>query len=465
MNLQRIIIQNFRSIENISFDFEKVIDDSYTYGLIGVNEAGKSSILKAIALKDSKQPITNKDFKDKSKNIEIEFIYSVEPEISDWYVENLSVTEDPVGNVKKWSRLRYKLTYSLSHPSAPVIEINLVSDNGKLKRSISADMLEDEEVQKCIFWTADEKYLISKPISLSAFSANPQGISIPLENCFLLSGYEDIKATISGIANDSTEQQYLQESLSQKVTEHIRAVWPNHPITISFHINGDVINFHIQDDGKGKAKTADQRSDGFKQFISFLLTISAENKNGVLSDTILLLDEPETHLHPQAQEYLLDELKKITRNNRNNLVIFATHSNYMIDKTHLNRNYKVYKNHDVTKLERLNGSISTYASVTFEVFDIPSTDYHNELYAKLHEAYQEESPDEKDRAFIKDFDTKFLHDKHHEKKSYPIKKEANAATLPTFVRNAIHHPDGGEKFTDKQLRDSITILRKIYLDL
>jgi predicted ATP-dependent endonuclease of OLD family len=38
---------------------------------------------------------------------------------------------------------------------------------------------------------------------------------------------------------------------------------------------------------------------------------------------VILLDEPETHLHPSGQKYLRNELLKISENN---LVIYATHS-------------------------------------------------------------------------------------------------------------------------------------------
>lgn len=51
---------------------------SYTFGLIGVNEAGKSSILKAISLKDNSTLLTPKDFNNKNKNIEILFKYKLE---------------------------------------------------------------------------------------------------------------------------------------------------------------------------------------------------------------------------------------------------------------------------------------------------------------------------------------------------------------------------------------------------
>src|SRR5690606_22502428 len=119
---------------------------------------------------------------------------------------------------------------------------------------------------------------------------------------------------------------------------------PNHPIKITFKIMDGHINFHVKDiDSKGKAQTSDMRSDGFKQFVSFLLTIAAENKNEELKNTILLLDEPETHLQPKAQEYLLTQLIGITNNNKNNIVFFATHSNYMIDKKDLGKYYRIEK--------------------------------------------------------------------------------------------------------------------------
>lgn len=462
MNLKKITIRNFRSIRELVFSVRSIEDESYTYGLIGVNEAGKSNILKAIALKDYQTALSIKDFNNKSEKIEIEYVYAVVPRISDWYVQHLP--DDPaqsIIHVKKWAELIHKVSYSPTSVNTPEIEVTLISDDGKTRRQIGEDLLDDSEIYKCIFWTAAEKYLISKPISLSAFAANPESVSIPLKNCFLLADYTDIKAAIANITNDSTEQQYLQETLGKKVTEHIRSIWPNHPITISFLINGDLINFHIQDEGQGKAKTADQRSDGFKQFISFLLTVSAENKSGDLSETILLLDEPETHLHPQAQEYLLDELKKITQSNRNNLVLFATHSNYMIDKPHLDRNYRVSKKRDITEINELSKTISTYASVTYEVFDIPSSDYHNELYSKLHGVFQDEAPNEKDREFIKDFDSKFLSTKHGLLKEHILKKEKNGCTLPTYIRNCIHHPDNGNTYTQTQLKKSLSILRGI----
>ena len=185
----------------------------------------------------------------------------------------------------------------------------------------------------------------------------------------------------------AAEARNLQDKLSDRVTAHIRKLWPDHPIRIKFQINGTQLTFLVEDDGvQYKVRTTSQRSDGFRQFVSFLLTISAENHSRKLSNTLLLLDEPETHLHPQAQEYLKNELMRISKGKDANIVLYATHSNYMIDKSQISRCFRVDKGKDgKTKIEQFEGTASTYSEVNYEVFDIASSDYHNELYGYIEE--------------------------------------------------------------------------------
>ena len=48
MKLASIILKNYKSIEELEIEI-KEIDGSFTYALLGINESGKSSILKAIS--------------------------------------------------------------------------------------------------------------------------------------------------------------------------------------------------------------------------------------------------------------------------------------------------------------------------------------------------------------------------------------------------------------------------------
>ena len=311
------------------------------------------------------------------------------------------------------------------------------------------------KAQKTIYWTADEKYLISKPINLQQFATNADGVSIPLKNCFKLAGIDYTKYI--PLISDSTEREWLKDQLGEKVTNHINQVWKKHPIKITFDISDGNLNFHVKDlQSAGRAKTADQRSDGFRQFISFLLTVSAENKNNALENSILLLDEPETHLHPKAQEDILRELIKITQKEKNNIAFFATHSNYMIDKDHLERNAKVEKPQDTTKLRFFEQKESTFSSVNYDVFGIVSSDYHNELYGKVQVLSEGENSKQIDE-IIQTTVTKvpIKNYEHSEGKSFKC-------TLPTYIRHQIHHPENDEnkRFSPVELEKSIKILKE-----
>ena len=381
MILKSIRIKNFRSIDDLTIRINELADKSFTYGLIGVNEAGKSSILRALALKDNIAVInpTIKDFRDLDEPIQVYYNYYLNAnEIKECkHLLKEHINDDKILNGLKL--LAVEMGVSLIKNDPQKLNFNLLFSETSHNEQIVIDTIEKQllptirkKAFNSIFWKAEDKFLITKPIDISTFSTNPN-TSVPLANCFKLAGIKDIPKQIA-LLSDSTERELLQDTLGEKVTEHINKVWTGHPIKITFNISDNVINFHVKDlKATGKAKTANQRSDGFRQFISFLLTVSVQYLNDELSDTILLLDEPETHLHPKAQEDLLNELVKITKSSKNNIVFFATHSNYMVDKNLLNRNIKVEKPEDSTVITTFKGKPSSYASVNYDVFDIVST--------------------------------------------------------------------------------------------
>ncbi len=463
MKLVSIEIENYRSINKVVLTVENLADGTRTFGLIGVNEAGKSSILRAIALTHLSAAPLLKDFRDEKLPISISIIYELSEESRSQLIESID-TQDPdqeellkaVGEAKS---ILISTTFDSSNLTKKQTYFLMAQGDKKTEFPLATIML--THTSQAIFWTAEKKYLITEPVNLSEFSTNPDNVSIPLRNCFFLAGHNDIQKAITNL-RDSTDKEHLQSTLGDRVTKHILSVWPGHPIKITFFIDNGLLHFHVKDDGSTeKAKTADQRSDGFKQFISFLLTVSAENKSERLTNAILLIDEPETHLHPKAQEYLLDELKKITEVTRNNVVFFATHSTFMIDKKDLSRHYRVKKNADQTAIEKFDKASTSFSEVNFKVFDIYSSDYHGELYSRLHAMYQAADDTDDRRAKIKPFDEGFFHNEKNLLKDRPWMTTQNDATLPTYIRNCINHSDNGHTFTDEELVKSTDLMLKM----
>jgi predicted ATP-dependent endonuclease of OLD family len=479
MKLEKITIENYKSIDKVEFIISE-INNSFTYSLLGINESGKSSFLKAISLFDNEDISYPQDFFSDSKPVKVILDYIPSK-------DNLINLKKELSNTHKFGKdilnkldiksLQIIVEFEASETTAKtfkeiiVFETEIFSDytltekvptkKGKEENELEnfnlSTFFEDELPQyfwkishKVVFWKSSPEYLILDDIDLIKFSTEPKETSIPLLNCFSLAGIEEdsLKKEITKLTTP-VKINSLQSKLSELTTEHINKVWPEHPISITFQINNNKISLLIEDNGvKFQPKTTGQRSDGFKQFISFLLTISVENYNEELSKTILLIDEPETHLHPPAQINLLGELIKITSNNNNNILFFATHSNYLIDKRNLDRNYKVSKkqNHK-TSINRIEKRTSTYSEVNYEVFGIETSDYHNELYGYI-------ESEEKTLLSGLDKSKKWVNSK--------INKEYQVS-LSEYIRHSIHHPENelNKKYTDKELTQSIKILREL----
>lgn len=475
MDLKKILISNYKSIESVEIPINR-INGSQTFSLLGINESGKSSILKAISIIDNSDLKYPLDFGDSNKSVEISFHYTLESYENKELIEHIEkefsapkkFTNQIVielielkKSVENKAALEETKSQSITFKNYVIKGFSFVSN--KIVTDKDGEIyLEDffdenlsdyfwDEKHSIIFWKSEDKYLISGSVNLATFAENPENISIPLLNCFRLIGIKekDIPREIAKLSNP-TAITNLIDRFNDKVTEHIKKVWEGHPISIKFNINNNHISFLVEDDGvKYKAKVTSQRSDGFRQFISFLLTLSIEKRNESLSYKILLLDEPETHLHPTAQINLMDELLQITMDkDSNNIVFYATHSNYLIDKSNLNRSFKVKKiDNRRTELEQISKIKTSYSEINYEVFDIATNDYHNELYGFI-EANDKSrlSEIEKDRDWYND-----------------RLKKMEKVSIATYVRHSIHHPENehNQKVRENTLRKSIRVLREI----
>lgn len=494
MKLKKISISNYRSIDLVEIKIEP-IQKSNTITFIGENESGKSNILKGISLiSDSVMPEFPLDYYDNTKKITVAYHYEFEDsevnDLKDFLTQKYAYPEEILDKIKI---NKLTLTKEFDNKNVTIAKIvngrktnstvsqvaekNIVDfdiediftnkfnigTNNKVQNTesfqkvnvkdhiikITLEYLWEKQLN-IIFWNSSSEYQLRDSVSLDAFKKNPIKTSIPLTNCLSLYGIKENEIS-KFIVSLKTEPEItnFEDKLSDLVSDHINKIWKKHPIKLRFKLRNNFINTLVIDEKvKHKSKTIKQRSDGFRQFISFILTISVDKKVESLKNFIILLDEPEIHLHPAAQIDLFSEFLEITNSSLNNYLFYATHSLFLIDKKNLNRSIKVFKrNNESTNIKPINKRNSTIAEITYEVYGISTTDYHNELYGKLEvDNKQALNNLPKNKIWIR----------------HPNNRETNVSQTE-YIRHSIHHPENNlnRKYTYNQLESSIKKMRQI----
>lgn len=219
------------------------------------------------------------------------------------------------------------------------------------------------------------------------------------------------------------------------------------------------------DDGAGETPV-DGKGTGMQRAIALGL-IQLYARTGTLdaegtAPLIMMLDEPETWLHPSAQLKLGEALSKIGEQEQ---VFIITHSPYLVRKFNA-------RNHSLTVLSGQGNSRQvhhhtrfgltgmgepSWGEINYRAFELCSNDFHNELYGYVQFHLEEKKGDGK-------FASEGSIDQHLFENGIPRDKAwqrpgkaAEPRTLPVYVRNAIHHPENklNEPVTDDELRRSI----------
>lgn len=206
-----------------------------------------------------------------------------------------------------------------------------------------------------VFWKHSNDYILQSETLFSDLlnKASFNEISRPLVNVFRIglgtNTIDELKNKIREIQSDANERSRLQKILRTKVNNYVKSVWENYDQELNITLEKDQIRIEIFDPKPSGASyyNMEERSQGCQTFLSFLMTIGAEAMHGVIKNTILLLDEPETHLHPSGVKFMLKELLKISKSNT---VIYATHSIFMIDRENYDRHIILKKEKEQTQI-------------------------------------------------------------------------------------------------------------------
>jgi len=185
---------------------------------------------------------------------------------------------------------------------------------------------------------------------------------------------------------------------------------------------------------------------------------------------MFFIDEPETFLHPQAQNKLLDALEKISAKSQ---VFIITHSPYLLKKykkdTHsmniFSKDKGLNKIEPGKEFDLFGTSSPTWGEINYYAFGFLSVEFHNELYGFI----QAKAIVEDDKNYIEDEFEKYLVNKGFTQNQTYIRlkkdgsTEAQTKTLPTRIRNIIHHPENTNNtiFSAEELKISTESLIKL----
>lgn len=183
---------------------------------------------------------------------------------------------------------------------------------------------------------------------------------------------------------------------------------------------------------------------------------------------VILIDEPELHLHPKLQSKLVDHLTDLSGSIQ---IIASTHSPllfkniFQIPQTRLQITKKTEGKVVIADAHAVGfGYLSwspSWGEICYLAYDLPTTDFHDDLYSSLEDAFRS-SPSVKTSQV--DFDN-WLESRGHAKEVRWVdaKGISREETLMTFIRNKNHHPDNRHRpeFTDDQLTESIAQMCKL----
>jgi predicted ATP-dependent endonuclease of OLD family len=473
MKINNIYIKNFRSIEKANVSLKDLTL------LIGNNATGKTSILEALNFALSPYYISGKiqqsDFYNATNDpviIEVEFDQTFIAKIPDGYVEQEVICKKIHLEIKKRERATpnksFSDSFSIKHYFVPVNSKN--NPEGWEQEKKNGNKFKFTELQLASnFAIADDVvkgFYFSKNRSIQlkrGYNSSTTNIfddfnwrfvhNLQKDEGDYFTNKDNIEKQVISKVDDKTLSKSivtLNEKLKNFGINQVRiSLFESHSPFNSAFFSNDVGKMNISTESLGS---------GIEMIISLLLleTLASLSKD----DIVIIIDEPELHLHPTLQEQFVQYLKTISPERQ---IIVSTHSPYFFKNCCLNNNIKLL----VTKIvdnksliEDAEIQLSTFpwspswGEINYFAYDLPTVEFHNELYGYLYYISSKQRIIDFEKYLI-DLgiinNRKWLRDNNGNISIFDV-------TLMTYIRNFIHHPENqrNSPYTPDELKLSIS---------
>lgn len=336
IKLKEIFIKNFKSIREETF---KLSDFT---ALIGYNNGGKSNILDATLWLLKKSSLRDIDFNKKTDPVIVEGIING---ITEEFLSKLSANHrNSITPFVIDENLEIQRIQNIPNESSTKIKLNI--------KSINEDGVAEWKPNPAGIDNAI-KYLFPEPIQIKAMDdamkdvSNSSGSSTigklineiiePIQEQY---GGEVEKAMdfIKKVFDADGEQRAPELiAFDEQTNKKLETLFPS--VSIKLHIPTPELKevfksgtIKVYEDGKTEGIDISSLGTGAQRSIQMaLIRQLAEVKKGDedgLTRTLLLIDEPELYLHPQAIEQVRVALKELAKEGYQ--VLFSTHSPMMV---------------------------------------------------------------------------------------------------------------------------------------
>ena len=223
--------------------------------------------------------------------------------------------------------------------------------------------------------------------------------------------------------------------------------------------------FAIREENEIKQIVTKDLGSGIETILTLLLlkNIAGSSRGKI----IYLIDEPELHLHPLAQEKLLDLLLEESKDKQ---IFISTHSPYMFKgSVGSGANLLIFKRNEDNEIEISNstdgdwglfGRFSpTWGEINWFAYNLPTVEFHNELYGFLQsKAIDEDTKNGYEQHFDNWLTSKDIEQsKNWIKELKGVEQPPVDRTIQTYIRNSIHHPENNrnDDYNKDELKKSI----------
>lgn len=344
MKISKIIVKNYRSIQNIEIEFNQLSI------FVGQNNHGKTNFFEAIEWFYKAKTVQNDEHfnRDKSNEIFVEIFFD-DVNISDIKKLKTPANQTKIRNLLG-SNTKFSVRKTSTEPRKRRYFINGEERNNPsgIDTAINEFLPKLEYVNTKIRLDDVSKYKDKNPIGLMLSGV----LSAIVENS---KEYIEFKKQFSKVFDDNnSEVRQELNALGDRVDLYLKKQFPD-GTTVKFKVNppnfNDLLKSFDTTVDDGIETKAEDKGDGMQRAImlSIIQAFADYRRQQTGGGTFLfLIDEAELHLHPSAQRALKKALLDISTTDQ---VLINTHSSVLVVESE--KNQKIFKTEKINKITQI----------------------------------------------------------------------------------------------------------------